>query len=140
VDALLPHDGKSMLDAFDEEQRADELRQIAENGGRWPTPKVEGAADGHSLSIEQANWLLERLFDHPGRTVSEPAVMSHPLAEQHATYITCSIEESDDVATLRKEPKWSFRILEVGHWPMVAAPGRLVALLDEVTPSRQTNV
>lgn len=84
--------------------------------------------------------MLERLIDHPGRTLSEPAVMNHPLAEQHATYITSSIEESDDVATLRKEPKWSFRILEVGHWPMVAAPGRLVALLDEVTPSRQTNV
>ena len=32
VDAFLPHDGKSMLDAFPEPLREDELRQIAENG------------------------------------------------------------------------------------------------------------
>ena len=140
VDAFLPHDGKSLLDAFDEPQRADELRQIAENDGRWPAPEVEGAADGHGLTTEQAEWLVERLVDHPGRAVSEPAVMHHSLADQRATYIECSFEESDDVAALRNEPNWSFRSLKVGHWPMVAAPDRLVALLDEVAPSRQTNV
>jgi len=36
VEAFLPHDGKSMLDAFDEHQREDELRQIAAHQGRWP--------------------------------------------------------------------------------------------------------
>ena len=82
VDAFLPHDGKSMLDAFDERQRKEELRQIAANSGFWPAPDVAGAADGHGLSTEQARWLVERLVDHPGRTVSEPAVLKRPLAEQ----------------------------------------------------------
>ena len=137
VDAFLPHNGKSLLDAFDEPQRSEERRQIAENGGRWAAPNVEGAADGHGLTEEQAEWLVIRLSDHPGRTVTEPAFMKHPLAEHHATYIVCSFEDSEEVAAMRKEPTWTFRSLEVGHWPMVAAPGELVALLDEVTRRRQ---
>ena len=131
VDAFLPHDGKSMLDAFPEPQRKDELRQIAENGGRWPAPEVAGAADGHGLSVEQARWLVERLVDHPGRTVSEPAVLNGPLAKQRATYIACTFEISDDVAAMREEPSWTFRTLETGHWPMVSAPDELVALLAD---------
>ena len=131
VDAFLPHDGKSMLDAFPEPQREDELRQIAENGGRWPAPDVAGAADGHGLSVEQARWLVERLVDHPGRTVSEPAVLSRPLAKQRATYIACTFEISDDVAAMREEPSWTFRTLQTGHWPMVSAPDELVVLLAD---------
>ena len=104
VDAFLPHDGKSLLDAFDEPQRAGERRQIEENGGRWSAPNVEGAADGHGLSIAQAQWLVERMVDHPGRTVTEPAVLKQPLAEQQATYIACAFNDSEDVAAMRKEP------------------------------------
>ena len=120
-----------MLDAFTEAQREDELRQMAENGGRWPAPDLEGAADGHGLSVEQARWLVERLVDRPGRTVSEPAVLSSPLAERRATYVACSFDISDDVAAMRGEPSWTFRTLQTGHWPMVSAPDGLVALLAE---------
>jgi pimeloyl-ACP methyl ester carboxylesterase len=132
VDAFLPHDGKSMLDAFPEPLREDELRQIAENGGRWPAPDVTGAADGHGLSVDQARWLVERMVDHPGRTVSEPAHMNRSLAQQRATYIACTFEPSDDVAAMREEPNWTFRALHTGHWPMVSAPDELVALLANV--------
>ena len=89
VEAFLPHDGKSMLDAFDEHQREDELRQIAEHQGRWPAPDVTSVADGNGLSPEQTRWLVERFVGHPGRTISEPAVLNRPLAEQRATYISC---------------------------------------------------
>lgn len=131
VDAFLPHSGKSMLDAFSEAQRADELKQIADHGGLWPAPEVAGAADGHGLSQEQAQWLVERLVNHPGRTVSEPAVLGRPLSKQNATYILCSFELSGDVAALRAEPSWTFRKLEAGHWPMVSTPHELTALLEE---------
>ena len=134
VDAFLPHDGRSMLDAFPEDQREEELAQISANGGRWPAPDATGAADGHGLSPDQARWLAERLVDHPGRTVSEPAALDRPLAEQRATYIACSFGDSDDVAAMRGEPNWTFRTLETGHWPMVSAPDGLVALLDETAP------
>jgi pimeloyl-ACP methyl ester carboxylesterase len=132
VDAFMPHDGESMLDAFPRSQREEELRQIAENGGRWPAPDLDGVSGEPDLSGEQARWLVERLVGHPGRTVSEPAVIDRPLAEQRATYVACAFEESDDVAALRGEPGWSFRELEAGHWPMVSIPGELVALLADV--------
>lgn len=134
VDAFLPHDGRSMLDAFPDGQREEELGQISANGGRWPAPDVTGVADGHGLSAEQAWWLVERLVDHPGRTVSEPAVLNRPLARQRATYVACSFEISDDVAAMRGEPSWDFRTLGTGHWPMVSAPDELAALLAEAAP------
>ena len=132
VDAFLPRDGRSMLNAFPEQQREEELAQIAENGGRWPAPDLAGAADGHGLTREQARWLVDRLVDHPGRTVSEPAVLDRPLAERRATYVVCSFKISDDVEAMRGEPNWTFRRLQTGHWPMVSAPDGLVALLAEV--------
>lgn len=137
VDAFLPHDGESMLDAFPEPQRKDELRQIAENGGRWPAPNVANAADGQGLSIEQARWLVERMVAHPGRTVSEPTVLNRPLAEQRATYVKCSFGDSDDVAALHEEPNWSFRNLDAGHWPMISRPDELVELLVEVASEHE---
>jgi hypothetical protein len=33
---------------------------------------------------------------------------------------------------MRKEPNWSFRTIDTGHWPMVSTPERLVELLAEV--------
>lgn len=132
VDAFVPRDGLSMLDAFDDRQRDDEIRQIAENGGRWPAPDAASVAEGHGLSASQAQWLAERMVDHPGCTVTEPAALSRPLAEQQATYIVSSFEDSADVAALRREPNWRFRTLHAGHWPMTAAPDELVALLADV--------
>ncbi len=135
VDAFLPHDGKSMLDAFSEHQREDELSQIAENGGRWPAPSAADVSQVQDLSAEQRRSLLERFVGHPGRTVSEPAIMKRQLAQRRATYIVCTMaghSASDDVAAMRKEPNWSFSKLEAGHWPMVSAPAELLALLAEV--------
>jgi pimeloyl-ACP methyl ester carboxylesterase len=131
VDAFLPHDGQSLLDSFPEPQRQDELRQIAEHEGCWPAPDSAGAADGHGLNLEQAQWLVARLVDQPGRKVSEPAVLRRPLAKQRATYIQCSFEVSSDLAALQQEPSWTFRTLRTGHWPMVSAPSELVALLAQ---------
>ena len=137
VDAFLPHDGRSMLDAFPESQREEELAQISENGGRWPAPDLAGAADGHGLTVEQARWLVDRLVDHPGRTVSEPVVLERPLARQRATYIACSFEISDDVEAMRGEPTWTFHRLQTGHWPMVSDPEGLVALLAGVASEHE---
>lgn len=132
VEAFLPRDGKPMLDAFPEAQREDELRQIAENGGRWPAPGAADVAREPDLSGEQARWLAGRLVGHPGRTVCEPVVLERPLAEQRATYVACSLEIPDEVAAMREEPNWAFRALRTGHWPMISRPDELVTLLAEV--------
>ena len=136
VEAFLPHDGKSMLDAYDgARQREDELKLIAENHGRWPPPDITDVANEQDLSTEQIQWLVERFVGHPGRTVSEPVILNRPLAEQRATYIACTLGGhwvSDDVTAMRQEPNWTFRTLHAGHWAMVSAPDELVALLAEV--------
>ncbi|GGQ18184.1 alpha/beta fold hydrolase [Streptosporangium pseudovulgare] len=137
VEAFLPHDGKSMLHAFPERLRAEELRLIAANNGRWPAPDASVVADGQGLSRRQAGWLARRFVGHPGRTVAESAVLTRPLAQQRATYVMCSMEHfggrvSADVSAMRTAPNWDFRTIDTGHWPMVSAPGHLAALLDQV--------
>ena len=77
-------------------------------------------------------WLADRLVGHPGRTVSEPAVLSRPLKERRGTCVSCAFETPDDLSVLRGEPGWSFLELDSGHWPMVSVPEELVELLVEV--------
>lgn len=133
VEAFVPHNGKSMLDAFPKRQREDELRQISENGGRWLPPSVTDLEHEQHLSAKQVRWLAEHFVGHPGRTVSDPAIMNRPLSRQRTTYIASSSEVSNDVVAMCEEPNWTFRQLDAGHWPMVAAPSKLVALLDEAS-------
>lgn len=137
VEASLPHSGKSVIDAFGEPLRSAELRAIDENEGRWPVPDVTVVADGQGLTFEQARWLTDRLCGHPGRPLTEQIHLTRPLEEQRATYVVCDLDHFDgrlapDVERLRASPNWRFRTLNTGLWPMVSAPGELVALLDEV--------
>ena len=56
VEAFLPHDGKSMLDAFDDaRQREDELNLIAENHGRWPPPDITDVATSKICPLSRHN-------------------------------------------------------------------------------------
>ncbi|MCT9933206.1 alpha/beta hydrolase [Planotetraspora sp. A-T 1434] len=137
VEGFLPHHGKSMLHAFPERQRDEELRLIADNKGRWPAPDASVVADGQGLSPQQARWLARRFVGHPGRTIAEPAVLKHPLTRQRATYVVCSMEHfagrvSADVSAMRAAPTWDFHTLETGHWPMISAPGQLARLLARI--------
>lgn len=134
IEGFLPHHGRSMLHAFPESLRADDLRLIADNKGRWPPPDATVVADGQDLTSRQARWLSDRFVGHPGRTITEPAVLTRPLSEQRATYIICEKEHfygqiSADVSAMRTVPNWSFCTLDTGYWPMVSAPDRLVAIL-----------
>lgn len=137
IEAFLPHDGKSALDAFSGPLRADELRSIGENDYRWPTPDVTAVGEGQGLSREQAEWLTRRLIDHPGRPLTDQVHLRHPLEQQRATYIVCRLEHfddrlPDDVEQMRKTSGWTFRYLDTGFWPMISAPGELAAILAEI--------
>jgi pimeloyl-ACP methyl ester carboxylesterase len=136
VEAFLPHDGQSLLDAYgDPHAQEGQRRQVAAHHGRWPAPTAADLAQEPDLSAEQRRWLAEHFVGHPGRTIAEPAVLRRPLAAQRATYIACTMaghSASADVAAMRTEPNWTFRTLDAGHWPMVSARDALVALLAGV--------
>ncbi|WP_082310154.1 alpha/beta fold hydrolase [Nonomuraea sp. SBT364] len=137
VEAFLPHDGRSMLHAFPERQRTQELRLIADNEGRWPAPDATIVGEGQGLTRTQARWLARRLVGHPGRTIAEPATLTRPLERQRASYVVCTMDHfagrlSPDVTAMRSVPSWDFHTLETGHWPMVSAPGPLAALLTRI--------
>jgi len=143
IEASLPHDGRSVIDAFGEPLRSAELGLIDENSGWWPAPDAAAVADGQGLTAEQATWLTDRMHDHPGRPLTEPVHLTRPLEEQQATYVVCSLEHfngrlAPDVEALRTAPAWRFRTLDTGLWPMVSAPGELVALLDETASAVNT--
>ncbi|MEV0998843.1 alpha/beta hydrolase [Nonomuraea sp. NPDC050202] len=137
IEGFLPHDGKSMLHAFPERVRGSELRQIAENAGRWPAPDAAVVGDGQGLTARQAHSLARRFVGHPGRTLADPAKMNRPLADQRATYVICSMEHvggriAPDVAAMRMAPTWDFETLHTGHWPMISTPGPLADLLARI--------
>lgn len=137
VEAFLPQDGRSLLHAFPDSVREQELEIIAEHAGRWPVPDISEVTEGQDLSPEDGRWLVERFVAHPGRTLREPAVLRSPLARQRAAYIVCEQDHfggrlSPAVEALRSAPTWSFHSIDTGHWPMVSAPGELVAILDGI--------
>ena len=131
LDANLPHDGQAMTDAWSERGRQIVREAVAGYDGRWPTPEIEDF-DGHDLDPEQVTWILGHATAHPGHTLFEPAVLTRPLADLSATYVTCLRPASptrDDLLALRASPSWRFAELDTGHWPMVSRPEAVVALL-----------
>ncbi|GAA3203447.1 alpha/beta fold hydrolase [Nonomuraea helvata] len=137
VEAFLAHDGRSMLDAFPDGVHAEELRLIADNGGRLPPPPLAAIADGQDLSSRDARWLAKRFVAHPGRSISGPATLGRPAAGHPATYVVCEQDHfagsvGDDIDRLRDEPGWTFRTLPTGRWPMLSVPDELVELLLDV--------
>jgi pimeloyl-ACP methyl ester carboxylesterase len=136
IEGFLPQEGRSTIDAFQDPVRDHELRCIVENQGRWPAPDAETLNDGQGLSTEQAGWLAEKLVDHPGRPLTDVVHLLRPLLRQRATYIVCLMDHfderlADDVEGMRAASNWTFRYLDTGLWPMISAPGELVALLLE---------
>jgi pimeloyl-ACP methyl ester carboxylesterase len=137
VEACLPHDGQSVLEAFGDSVRAHELLVIAESGGHWPAPDAETAGEGQDLTPEQAEWLALHMVDHPGRPLTEPVTLTGPPEAGPATYVVCRLDHpsgrlADDVERLRTAPGWTFTTLETGVWPMISAPGELATLLDQI--------
>ncbi|MEV4378457.1 alpha/beta hydrolase [Streptosporangium sp. NPDC049644] len=137
VEAVLPRHGRSMLQAFPPDQQSGENALIADNHGYWPAPDADLLSEDTDLTSYQAQWLADHCVGHPGRTITEPAVLQRPLAEQRATYVVCAKDHVDDqltpdVAVLRTAPTWAFHTIDTGHWPMFTAPDELAALLGRI--------
>jgi pimeloyl-ACP methyl ester carboxylesterase len=131
LDANLPADGQAMTDEWSERGRELVRAGVTGNGGLWPVPEIEDF-DGHDLDPEQVSWILGHALAHPGHTLFEPALLTRPMAELSATYVTCM----RPYGQLRRRPRvpgsWWRVELDTGHWPMVSRPHDLVSVLDEI--------
>lgn len=130
VDSGVPVDGESALDGFP----SDHVRKsLAENGGVWPPPDPDDYA-GQDLTDEQIARIVTDGTPHPGATLTEPAVLAHPLADLPATYIKCLLD-GDELPTpadeLVESGRWELVRMDTGHWPMFSRPRELARVLDE---------
>lgn len=86
--------------------------------------------------------LAEKMVGHPGRTVTDPAVMARELSAIRSTFIASEgrlsgSRESALVESLRRESTWSFQVIEGGHWPMLTIPNEVADLLDAISSDHQ---
>ncbi|MBK3579407.1 alpha/beta hydrolase [Streptomyces sp. MBT65] len=130
VDAGVPVDGESMLDGFP----SDPVRKsLAEHGGVWPPPDPADFA-GQDLTDEQIARIVTDGTPHPGDSLTEPAVLAHPLGELPATYVKCLLD-GDELPAPAEElvasGRWELVRMDTGHWPMFSQPRELARILVE---------
>lgn len=99
--------------------------------GFW-MPLTTPDYQGHGLTAEQIERIVDGSTPHPGATLTEPAVLVRPLAELPATYIKCLLDgpkPSDDVAQLLTGESWRLVEMNTGQWPMFSQPRELARIL-----------
>ncbi|MEV6538950.1 alpha/beta fold hydrolase [Streptomyces sp. NPDC051665] len=130
VDANVPVDGESFLDSFP----SDFIRKsLDENGGYWP-PLDPADYAGQALTDEQITRMVTDGTPHPGATLTEPAVLAHPLADLPATYVKCLLDGDELPAPadeLVASGRWELVRMDTGHWPMFSQPRELARILVE---------
>lgn len=130
VDASVPAEGESFVSAWWEGPASLEA-VLRENDGFWP-PLTAPDCAGQDLDAEQMARFLAGATPHPGASLSEPAVLSRPLAELPATYIKCLLDGPDptpDVTRLLTADTWRLIRMNTGHWPMFSRPAELAEVL-----------
>lgn len=138
VGGFLPEDGRSLLDGWGDsaEARRQEEADIEAAGGLWAAPTLAMLQHEVGLSADDREFLAARLVAHPGRTVTDPAVLRTDLAAQPTTYVALSASgaeqawaEAPEIA--RRAPGWRRRHIGGGHWPMVSRPDEMIELLAD---------
>lgn len=130
VDSEVPVDGRSFASGWWQGPPALEAA-ITANGGFW-APATAAECDGQGLTDEHMARFLGGATPHPGATLTEPAVLSGPLAALPTTYVKCLLdgpEPTDVVAGLLTGENWRLVEMDTGHWPMFSRPDALAAIL-----------
>ncbi|MEV3993741.1 alpha/beta fold hydrolase [Streptomyces sp. NPDC049837] len=133
IDCPVPVHGRPGVASWPDGGRGVEA-MIAGYGGSWPPPPRSHYA-GQGLTDEQIDRIMRRSTPHPGATLTEPAVLTRPLAELPGTYVLCELNAAEpgaDVARLLTGEHWRLVRMGTGHWPMFSRPRALArTLLDE---------
>lgn len=137
IEAFLPIDGQSLLEVSGLDV-AHEKSLIEANSGLWPAPTMDELKGQPHLSEEQIALLASKQRDHPGCTVTDPAILETALSKLRATFLSeegwlTTSREADYVSALKRESTWDFKIIAGGHWPMLTIPDQLSELLHEIS-------
>lgn len=135
VEAFLPVQGKSLLEVSGLNVE-EEIKRIDSNDGLWPAPTLEELKSQPHLSDKLVDILIANQKGHPGKTVTDAAILENPLSEINATFISregwlSTSQEFDLITSLKTRRNWKFRTIDGGHWPMLTIPDRLSEMLDE---------
>lgn len=133
IDAVVPADGQSMLDALPAD-RGDRFRGgAARQGFGWLVPPTPAAA--FNVNAADADWVDRLCVAHPLRCFEEPVRVSEAAQQVPRRYIVATDFPNSSfpllAATLRSTPGWQVHDIHTGHDVMVDDPAGLAALLAQ---------
>lgn len=126
IEAILPIDGYTMLESGGNDIAA-ETKLIAENNGLWPHPTADELSDEAHLNEEQRQYLLNHFVDHPGKTVTDPAIINNSVITIPSLFIGARLPDTAKISAF-KDLKYAK--LDGGHWPMLTKPKELAKILN----------
>ncbi|MBT3791016.1 MAG: alpha/beta hydrolase [Alphaproteobacteria bacterium] len=132
VDALLPEDGKSVMD-YQTSERAKYLLDRATAHDGWRLPPVTAAVYGVE-NPDLAKWVDQKCVAHPLATFTQTQKLSGQWMKVPAlTYIRCTQSGLDYMdrfsAHAATDENWTVHYMPTGHDCMVTEPDHLAALL-----------
>ncbi|MSP52511.1 MAG: alpha/beta hydrolase [Alphaproteobacteria bacterium] len=132
VDAVIPENGKSVLDVIPREMAASVRAAVKANDG-WRLPPAPPEAMGIT-DPGDARWVAAHAVGMPIRTHEQPIELSGRYREvKGRTFIYCSspaiggLEPAAKIA--QGDSTWRYHELKTGHDPMVTMPEQLVRIL-----------
>jgi pimeloyl-ACP methyl ester carboxylesterase len=143
-------DGWSNLDFSPPDERAEMERTVQESGDGWfrPFPGVDhlGAPSAVADFDEETRDLLTRkTVPQPFGTYTQPIRLTHEFAGEYervailaggfgmpAAHLQAMIASGEGPFGAMTGSDWRFVELDTGHWPMLTAPDKLAALLQDV--------
>lgn len=136
--AFLPKSGRSLLDDWggSDKQRAQERADIEAADGLWLPPTREMLDYEPDLTADDRDFLAAHFTAHPGRTITDHAQLSAPVAVQPSTFVAFTPAGTFEDAWNNAPPvaaaasRWRRKHLVSGHWPMVSNLDATVNLLE----------
>lgn len=136
LDAFVPQDGRSLMDAWPAERAQHIREQVATHGEGWKVAPMSPEYFG-VMDEDNANWIVRRCVPQPLRTFTQPAHLTgawktvpkkmYLLAEHHPN------SRFDVYATpLRSDPDWDVRTVPAGHDVMIDTPELLADIFMEL--------
>ena len=131
LDAVVPDDGKAMLDYVVPERAA----RMKEEGAKTGFVTAPPFSLFGITRAEHVEFCKPREVSQPYATMSQPIRIGNRqrLARLAKTYIYCSSPATGTfdafAAKYRNDPAWRFHEMKTGHDAMILAPDELTALL-----------